>query len=117
MELAFQHMELVLGAFLAMVLEPEPDSEVSFPMSLSLSLAGSWGVDVGFGVLGKREISIIAFSRWESCGPCSAAIQAKDHPSIHFSVHLSVHPFISVLSNYLSIHYPFTHLFIHPSTH
>lgn len=26
-ELAFQPMELVLGAFLAMVLEPEPDSE------------------------------------------------------------------------------------------
>lgn len=35
MELAFQHMELVLGAFLAMVLEPEPDLEVSFPMSFS----------------------------------------------------------------------------------
>lgn len=84
---------------------------------------------MGFDVLGKREISIIAFNGWESCCPCSAAIQTKDHPSIHFSVHLSVHPFISLSCPtiyqsiirpciYVSIHlrinllsfYPFIHL-------
>lgn len=46
MELAFQHMELVLGAFLAMVLELELDSEVFFPVSFISSI---------FEKLGEKE--------------------------------------------------------------
>lgn len=60
-----------------------------------LSHARSWGV----GVPEKKRVIFITCKSKESRDPCSAAIQAKDHPSIHFSICLLIQTFI-----YLSIH-------------
>lgn len=82
------------------------------------SHTGTWRVDVGFGVLEKREAVFTAFRNWERYNPRSAVIWAKE--LIYFSVYLLIHPFIYLfihLSNHLSIHHPYTHLFIHPPAH